>query len=96
MATLDFFGASMGSPANRGFTFRYDGCVGHSGVRYLLAQIIGYLLSLILRLCFFDWLGFPHQVTQTIAFVILAIFLFSVARLFVFAPNQAVTSVVQR
>lgn len=95
MTALYFVGASMGFLANRRFTFRHDGGIGVTGVRYLLAQVAGYLLNLVLLLLFVDWFDFPHQIVQAIAIVVVAIFLFVVLRLFVFAPSLAVTGVVR-
>ncbi|MFM5394381.1 GtrA family protein [Aeromonas veronii] len=95
MTALYFVGASMGFLANRRFTFRHDGGIGVTGVRYLLVQVAGYLLNLVLLLLFVDWFDFPHQIVQAIAIVVVAIFLFVVLRLFVFAPSLAVTGVVR-
>lgn len=95
MTALYFMGASMSFLANRHFTFRHDGGIGVTGVRYLLAQVAGYLLNLILLLLFVDWFDFPHQIVQAIAIVVVAIFLFVVLRVFVFAPSLAVTGVVR-
>jgi len=95
MTALYFVGASIGFLANRRFTFRHDGGIGVTGVRYLLAQVAGYLLNLVLLLLFVDWFDFPHQIVQAIAIVVVAIFLFVVLRVFVFAPSLAVTGVVR-
>jgi putative flippase GtrA len=95
MTALYFVGASIGFIANRRFSFRHDGGIGVAGVRYLLAQVAGYLLNLVLLLLFVDWFDFPHQIVQAIAILIVAIFLFFVSRVFVFAPNLAVTGVAQ-
>lgn len=95
MTALYFVGASIGFLANRRFTFRHDGGIGVVGVRYLLAQVAGYLLNLVLLLLFVDWFDFSHQIVQAIAIVVVAIFLFVVLRIFVFAPSLAVTKVVR-
>ena len=50
MTALYFLGVSIGFFANRRFTFRHDGGIGVAGVRYLLAQVRGYLLNLVLLL----------------------------------------------
>ncbi|UCP09447.1 GtrA family protein [Pseudomonas sp. MM213] len=89
MTALYFIGALIGFFANRSFTFRHDGHVGKAGVRYLLAQLLGYLLNLLLLSLFVDWLDFPHQIVQAIAIVVVAIFLFVLSRFFVFAPLSA-------
>lgn len=95
MTALYLVGASIGFLGNRRFTFRHDGGIGVTGIRYLLAQIAGYLLNLVLLLLFVDWFDFPHQIVQAIAIVVVAIFLFIVLRIFVFAPSLAVTGVVR-
>ena len=95
MTALYLVGASIGFLANRRFTFRHDGGIGDTGVRYLLAQVAGYLLNLVLLLLFVDRFNFPHQIVQAIAIVVVAIFLFVVLRIFVFAPSLAVAGVVR-
>lgn len=95
MTALYIVGASIGFLANRRFTFRHDGGIGIAGVRYLLTQVAGYLLNLVLLLLFVDWFNFPHQIVQAIAIVVVATFLFVVLRVFVFAPSLAVTGVVR-
>lgn len=86
MTALYFMGASIGFLANRRFTFLHDGHIGVTAARYLLVQLAGYLLNLVLLLLFVDWLGLSHQIVQAIAIVVVAIFLFVLLRLFVFAP----------
>lgn len=95
MTVLYFVGASIGFLANRRFAFRHDGRIGVTGVRYLLAQIAGYLLNLVLLLLFVEWFDFPHHIVQAIAIVVVAIFLFVVLRVFVFAPSLEGTGVVR-
>lgn len=95
MTALYFVGASIGFLANRRFTFRHDGGIGVTGIRYLLAQVAGYLLNLVLLLLFVDWFDFPHQIVQAIAIIVVAIFLFIVLRFFVFAPSLAAIEVVR-
>jgi len=95
MTALYLVGASIGFLANRRFTFRHDGGIGVTGVRYVLVQVAGYLLNLVLLLLFVDWFDFPHQIVQAIAIVVVAIFLFVVLRIFVFAPSLAVTGVLR-
>lgn len=75
--------------ANRHFTFRHDGHIGVAGVRYLLAQLLGYLLNLLLLALFVDWLGFAHQIVQAAAIAVVAVFLFVLSRVFVFALYPA-------
>ena len=95
MTTLYFLGATIGFLANRRSTFQDGGGIGVAGIRYLLAQVAGYLLNLVLLLLFVDGFDFPQQIVQAIAIVVMAIFLFFVLRIFVFAPSLAVTGVVR-
>jgi len=74
--------------ANRRFTFQHNGRIGVTGVRYLLAQLFGYFLNLLLLFLFVDCLGFAHQYIQAIAVFVVAIFLFILLRVFVFVPHQ--------
>jgi putative flippase GtrA len=95
MTALYFVGSSIGFLANRRFTFRHDGGIGITVGRYLLVQVAGYLLNLVLLLLFVDWFDFPHQIVQAIAIVVVAIFLFILLRVFVFIPSLAVTVAVR-
>lgn len=93
MTALYSVGASIGFLANRRFAFRHDGGIAVTGVRYLLVQVAGYLLNLFLLFLFVDLFGFPHQIVQGMAIIVVAIFLFVVFRVFVFAPSLEVTGV---
>lgn len=85
MTLLYFAGALTSFFANRRFTFRHSGYIGVTGVRYLVAHLSGYLMNLTLLLLFVDWLGFPHQIVQAIAIIVVAIWLFVLLRVYVFA-----------
>lgn len=95
MTLLYFVGVSIGFLANRRFTFQHDGHIGVTGIRYLLVQLAGYLLNLILLLLFVDWLGLAHQIVQAIAIVVVAIFLFILLRVFVFTASLTDTIAVR-
>lgn len=89
MTALYSVGALTGFFANRRLTFRHHGRIGAAGVRYLVAQLSGYLLNLSLLVLFVDWLGFPHQIVQAVAIGVVALVLFALSRYFVFAPPAA-------
>lgn len=89
MTALYSVGALISFFSNRRFTFRHDGGIGVAGIRYLVAQLLGYLLNLALLVLFVDWFGFSHQIVQAIAIVVVAIFLFVLSRFFVFASRSA-------
>lgn len=94
MTTLYLVGVLTTFFINRRFTFLHDGNIGATGVRYLLVQVLGYLLNLFLLVIFVDWLGLPHQIVQATAMLVVAIFLFSMLRIFVFIPNNTKSKVI--
>jgi len=59
----------MGFLTNRRFTFRHDGGIGVTGVRYLLAQVAGYLLNLVLLLLLAgveSWQGYRRKALERV------------------------------
>lgn len=84
ITVLYFFGALLGFFANRRFTFNYDGDVFLAVCRYVIAQILGYLLNLFILFLFVDILGIAHQIVQAIAILVVALFLFFLSYFFVF------------
>ncbi|WP_092441178.1 MULTISPECIES: GtrA family protein [unclassified Pseudomonas] len=95
MTLLYSVGALIGFIANRRFTFRHDGHIGIAGSRYLLVQLTGYLLNLLLLTLFVDWMGFTHQLVQAVSIIVVAVFLFVLSRVFVFAPQPTEKEVTQ-
>jgi putative flippase GtrA len=87
MTALYSLGASLAFFANRRFTFHHHGHMGSASVRFIVAHALGYLLNLLLLLVFVDWLGFAHQLVQAVAIMVVAIFLFVIIRIFVFAQH---------
>lgn len=87
MSILYSIGAVVSFFANRRFTFQHDGHLGVAGVRFLMVQLSGYLLNLLLLVVFVDRLGVSHQIVQAFAIVVVAIFLFVLSRIFVFASQ---------
>lgn len=77
-------GAAIGFFANRRFTFQHNGHIGAAGIRYLIVQLLGYLLNIFMLAFFVDRLGFPHQIIEAFAIAVVAVFLFVSSRLFVF------------
>lgn len=89
MTALYCIGALTGFFANRRFTFRHHGRIDAAVLRYAVAHLSGYLLNLLLLVLFVDWWGFPHQIVQAVAIVVVAIVLFALSRYFVFASPAA-------
>lgn len=84
MTLLYLVGASIGFIGNRRLTFGHRGALMNSGLRYLVAHVMGYSLNLAMLLVFVDWLGYPHQWVQAIAICVVAACLFVAFRFFVF------------
>jgi len=91
MTLLYLTGASFSYLGNRKWTFRHDGHWLDSTARYVLAHVMGYLLNLTLLLTFVDHYHYPHQWVQGIAIFIVAGFLFTTFKFFVFSA-QSTTS----
>lgn len=89
MSVLYSVGAAIGFLGNSNLTFSYTGGIMVSGIRYLLAHCVGYLINLTLLVVFVDGLGFAHQVVQAAAVLVVAAFLFLAYKFFVFRPTKA-------
>jgi putative flippase GtrA len=87
MTMLYSIGALISFYGNRRFTFGYDGHIGAVGLRYLVAQLLGYFLNLTFLILFVDLIGFPHQFVQAVSIFVVAIFLFVLSKIFVFVPQ---------
>lgn len=73
---------------NRKLTFAYQGGFFGSGLRFSIAHSFGYLINLALLSIFVDKFGYPHQVVQVCAIIIVAVFLFITFKLFVFKEKN--------
>ena len=88
MTCLYLIGAFVSYIGNRNWSFRHDGDVATSAVKYIFAHICGYLINLLLLVIFVDYFEFPHQLVQIVAIVIVALFLFLLFRFYVFAGRE--------
>ena len=70
--------------ANRSFTFRAKK-EGGTPVRYFATYGLAYILNLLILMIFVDKLGFPHDVTQGLAILVLAMVSFVLQKRWVFA-----------
>ena len=82
-------GLLVGYIGNKYFTFRDRGKTCSRGTRYLAVYAFGYLLNLVLILLFVDRLGFPHQIVQALAILMVAVVLFIMLRTFVFKQHSS-------
>ena len=84
MTALYLIAVLISYVGNRQWSFADRGSVPASFARYLAVHVGGYLLNFTLLLVFVDQLGLPHQLVQAAAIGIVALFLFTAFRLFVF------------
>ena len=73
---------------NRNLTFAHKGGLLGSGLRFTIAHLLGYLINLALLFVLVDKFGYPHQLVQIFAIIIVAIFLFLTFKYFVFRDEQ--------
>ena len=90
VAILYPIGVIVSYIGNRHFTFRHDkGQAFSKGVRYLAVQVFGYLLNLLLIIWLVETLGFPHEIVQIIAILLVALMSFVMLRVFVFVRSSS-------
>ena len=88
MSLLYVVGAVVSYVGNRNWSFEHKGKVTTSLPRYAIAHLFGYLIDLMLLAVFVDQFGYPHQLVQLCAVVVVAFYLFFMFRYFVF-PQPA-------
>ena len=72
---------------NRSWTFAADGCVGGHFARYVAVYISGYFLNLSLLALFVDVIGFPHYYVQATLIFVVAVYIFTLQRYWVFRSS---------
>lgn len=82
-------GALLGFLGNREWVFQHDAPGWPSLIRYGLAYLVGYGLDWVLLSVFVDGFGYPHQLVQAAAVVVVAAYLFPTLRFFVFRSARA-------
>lgn len=88
MSVLYVVTAFVSFLGNRKLTFDHKGCLLGSGLRFSIAHLFGYLINLGLLFILVDKFGYPHQVVQVCAIIIVAIFLFLTFKFFVFREES--------
>ena len=80
-------GAIMGYFGHSKYSFSSQG--GHfvGFMKYTFAHLLGYLLNVSILFFFVDKLLFPHQAVQLVAIFVVAGFLFTIFKFFVFPPK---------
>ena len=89
MTFLYFVGATAGFWGNRKLAFKHQGSLFGSGMRYIVAHGLGYLINLALLMMFVDRLGYAHQWVQAFAIFVVAAYLFVAFKFFVFAVDKS-------
>lgn len=88
MGTLYCVGAGLGFLGNRQWSFKHKGRVSSSLPMYILSHVIGYCINFLILFCFVDKLGYPHELVQGLAILVVAAFLFLMFKFFVFPSPQ--------
>lgn len=80
-ATTAYFGHAK-------YSFSYGGKASRGVLRFVIAQLVGYSLNLLLLYVFSDILKIPHQIVQAVAIVVVAGVLFLLFKYYVF-PDRS-------
>lgn len=70
---------------NKQWTFDFQGGAGSSFMRFVIVQVMGYFMNLLLLFYFVEQLNYPHQLVQAVAIFVVAAFLFVALKFFVFS-----------
>ncbi|WP_339640882.1 GtrA family protein [uncultured Porticoccus sp.] len=77
-------GAAIAYLGHARYTFSYNGVISNGVIRYVIAHLIGYSINIVILYIMSDRLGYPHQLVQAFAIVVVAFILFLMFRYFVF------------
>jgi putative flippase GtrA len=83
MSGLYAIGSIINFYANRQWTFRAKGTVGLGMVRFILAIVLGYFINLLGLFLFVDLVGWPHELVQGGAIVVMSVYFFLINKFFV-------------
>ena len=84
MSTLYIIATTVGFFTSQKWIFQHKGNFFGTGMRYIIAHALGYLLNLSILIIAVDHLGHPHYWVQAISIFIVAFFLFLLCKFFVF------------
>jgi putative flippase GtrA len=88
MTLVYIMGGFIGFMGNRNWTFAHRGGASSAAFRYMLAHLCGYSLNFLILFTFVDRLGYAHQWVQAAAILIVAGFLFTLFKYFVFRESE--------
>ena len=72
---------------NSRWTFGYRGPQTAIFIRYMALNVLGYIVNLSGLTIFVDWMRYPHQIIQAIMIIFVAVLLFIMQKLWVFADR---------
>lgn len=81
-------GVVLSFVVNRSWSFGHVGMAHKAFLRYVVVNVIGYLLNLALLLVAVDRLNLPHEGVQAVAIVLVAVCTFLLYRYWVFETDQ--------
>lgn len=84
MSILYVVGVLQTFVVNKKWTFHHHGHFSAAFTRYVGSYVIGYLINLSILMVMVDRLGYPHQLIQGLTILMLAVFLFSLQKMWVF------------
>ena len=88
MSLLYLVGTSIGFYLNRSWTFAHEGSSLAGAYRFACVYFAGYLLNLLVLYVFVDRIGYPHQWVQAGAILLVAVFLFTCLKWWVFPASN--------
>lgn len=84
VTVLYCFGVIASFIGNKRLTFSFAGNFTRCLVKYIIVHLIGYFINLLILTAFVYSYGYPHQLVQLVAILIVAIYLFIAQKFFVF------------
>ena len=88
MTLVYLTGATVGFLGNRQWTFVHNGKILPTLSKYLFAHACGYCCNYMILYLFVDRMGYPHEVVQAVAILVVATLLFIVMKKCVFVEKE--------
>ena len=88
MSLMYLIGVGIGFYGHRQWTFAHGGDARRSMLRYIFAHLLGYFINLLLLLVLVDYFGYPHELVQGAAILVVAAFLFITFKFLVFSGKS--------
>ena len=88
MTAVYVMGMTLGFWAKRKYIFFHDGNILAAGRRYITAHALGYLINLSILMVMVDELGYPHQLAQAAAILLVAAYLYLISKFYVFTSPR--------